>query len=365
MRISACLIVRDEASFLDECLRSLDGYVDEIIVVDTGSVDDTPDIARSYNARLLFFEWCNDFAAARNHGLDAATGEWILYIDADERLVDTSRDRLCQGLDDATAYAARVLFRPTLNGTLVREYRLFRNDPRLRFKGSMHETIRPDLDALERSFGVKTIDSPASLIHLGYEGDLTAKHQRNLPLLRAAIKKNPDRLYYWSHLAETLGALGEAREAIATADAGLARSANQHDPGSRKMRAALAATSARFRLATHDEALPLTDVGLQLNPGDPWLTLLKGKALVEVGQHQEAMALAQELLDIDVETYCDPDFSYDRRIFRTYAHDLMGVALLRMGLKNEAARAFAQAAKASPDDLSYRIKALALGAELI
>jgi tetratricopeptide (TPR) repeat protein len=365
VRISACLIVRDEQSFLDDCLRSLEGNVDEIVIVDTGSVDDTPAIARSRGARVISYTWRDDFAAARNYGLEAATGAWILYIDADERLVDTSRESLRLGLNNELVYAARLRFRPTVNGTLAREYRLFRNDPRLRFKGAMHETIRPDLDALERTVGAKTIDSPATMVHLGYEGDLTAKHLRNVPLLRAAIKANPDRLYFWNHLAETLGALGDIQEAIVTADAGLARSKHRSDRSSLRMRAALAATSARFRLAAGGEALPMTEMGLELQPENPWLIFLKAKALVEAGRPDEAIAIAQQLLAIDGETYCDPDTSYDRRIFGTYAHDLMGVALLRMGRKNEAACAFARAAKASPDDPSYSVKALALGGQLI
>ncbi len=190
IRISACLIVRDEGTFLGDCLRSIEGRVDETVIVDTGSVDDTCSIAKSYGARLLSYAWSDDFAAARNYGLDAATGDWILYIDADERLVDTSPESLREGLEDDGAYAARLWFQPTVNGTPYREYRLFRNDPRLRFKGAMHETIRPDLDALEQALGAKTIDSPAAIVHLGYEGDLTAKHRRNLPLLRAAVETN-------------------------------------------------------------------------------------------------------------------------------------------------------------------------------
>lgn len=349
---------------MDDCLRSLEGRVDEIVIVDTGSIDDTPAIARSHGARLLSYAWSNDFAAARNYGLETATGDWILYIDADERLVDTTPESLRQGLEEEAAFAARLRFRPTVNGSVVREYRLFRNDRRLRFKGAIHETMRPDLDALEQAFGAKTIDSPASMVHLGYEGDLSSKHRRNLPLLQAAVEANPERLYYWHHLAETLGGLGKARDAIATADAALARSAHRHDPGSQKMRAALAASSARFRLLVGGDALSATEIGLELRSNDPWLTFLKAKALLETSRLEEAVAIVQQLLTVDGETYTDPDFSYDRRIFGAYAHDLMGVALLRMGRKGEAALAFARAANASPDDPSYRVKALALGAPL-
>src|SRR5262245_1489579 len=85
-RISAAMIVRDEEAYLDDCLKSIVDEVDEIVIVDTGSRDRTCDIARRYGARLFDLPWTGDFAAARNHALDRASGDWILYIDADERL---------------------------------------------------------------------------------------------------------------------------------------------------------------------------------------------------------------------------------------------------------------------------------------
>ena len=86
MLLSAAIIVRDEADFIDVCLASLDGLVDEVVVVDTGSVDDTIAIAEAHGARVAHEPWKNDFARCRNRSLDLATGDWILYIDADERV---------------------------------------------------------------------------------------------------------------------------------------------------------------------------------------------------------------------------------------------------------------------------------------
>ena len=85
-RVTAALIVRDEERFLAGCLASLAGRVDEIVVADTGSVDRTREIALEHGARLIEHRWADDFAAARNVALDAASGDWILYVDADERL---------------------------------------------------------------------------------------------------------------------------------------------------------------------------------------------------------------------------------------------------------------------------------------
>ena len=83
--LSLCLIARDEERFLGACLDSVRGVVDEMIVVDTGSRDATVEIARAAGARVVDFPWFDDFAAARNAALAAATGDWSV-LDADERL---------------------------------------------------------------------------------------------------------------------------------------------------------------------------------------------------------------------------------------------------------------------------------------
>ena len=84
-RLSLCMIVRNEERFLAGALESARGAVDEMLVVDTGSQDRTRAIATEHGARVLEFAWCDDFSAARNHGLEAARGTHILVPDADER----------------------------------------------------------------------------------------------------------------------------------------------------------------------------------------------------------------------------------------------------------------------------------------
>ena len=93
------MIVRNEERFLPGCLESVRGLVDEIIVVDTGSTDRTAEIARSFGARVFDFEWRDDFSAARNESLRHAGSDWILYLDADERID-------CGGIDNCIRAAA-------------------------------------------------------------------------------------------------------------------------------------------------------------------------------------------------------------------------------------------------------------------
>src|SRR6266508_4617767 len=85
-KISLCMIAKDEARFIEDCLRAVEGAVDEIVLVDTGSTDGTVDLARPFGVSIYEFPWCDDFAAARNESIRHATGDWILWLDADELL---------------------------------------------------------------------------------------------------------------------------------------------------------------------------------------------------------------------------------------------------------------------------------------
>ena len=83
MKLAACVITKNEADTIGKCLTSLQDIVDEIIVVDTGSTDDTVAIAEQHNAKVYFYEWKNDFASAKNFALDQTAADWIIFLDAD------------------------------------------------------------------------------------------------------------------------------------------------------------------------------------------------------------------------------------------------------------------------------------------
>ncbi len=161
-KISLCMIVRDEAGFLGDCLASVRRVVDEIIVVDTGSTDSTPRIAADFGARVFSFEWNDDFSAARNHSIERASGDWILTLDADETIAprDAGKIRaLTRKGGDGHIFTYRGYSRESndfrwvandgsyaegqgwdgwLEGRVVR---MFRRDDRIRFEGAVHETV--------------------------------------------------------------------------------------------------------------------------------------------------------------------------------------------------------------------------------
>ena len=140
--ISAVLIVKNESAVLDQCLQSVKG-VDEIIVVDTGSEDNTVEIAKKYTDKVYTdFTWCDNFAKARNHAKSKATSSWILSIDADEHLHDFSKVQEAVKLaEEREILAVDVSLLAEDNQQLHMFPRLFKNDPRVWWEGAIHNHV--------------------------------------------------------------------------------------------------------------------------------------------------------------------------------------------------------------------------------
>lgn len=211
MSLSACLIVRDEERFLDRCLASLRGHVDEICVLDTGSSDRSVEIARSHGAIVGFRAWDDDFSAARNASLDLASGEWILQIDADEELASPAPGAWSVLRDPAAHCALVELDLRGDGGRSERTWqpRLFRRDPRLRYRRPLHETV---LDGLAEAGLAPPRPVPLLLIHHGYLGEVVAsrgKIERNLRILRAWRDRKAADAYDLFKLASALETLRE------------------------------------------------------------------------------------------------------------------------------------------------------------
>ncbi len=140
------MIVRDEEELLPGCLESVRGVVQEIVAVDTGSTDATPDIVRAHHGLLLRHAWREDFSAARNVSLDAATGDWVLWMDADERLRPEEHGRLrrlIQGNTSADAFLVPIRSETPTGAQVTQGHRLFRNRKGIRFSGRVHEQVSP------------------------------------------------------------------------------------------------------------------------------------------------------------------------------------------------------------------------------
>jgi glycosyltransferase involved in cell wall biosynthesis len=354
-RLTAALIVRDEEVVLGDCLDSLIGVVDEVVIVDTGSTDQTVQIARDHGAVVLHHPWTGDFASPRNHGLDHARGDWILYIDADERVAPVARSQLENQLATSPALALRILLRPTVHATPYYEYRLWRNDPRIRFAGVMHEQVVDAIHAAAEQDARRVMDWSGLLLeHVGYEGDQTRKHKRNLPLLQAQLKHDPSSIYNWRHLARVLEGLGRPDEAAEALEHAVTLAQAQASP---TVDGGLAwAELVQMRHARGDDVSTLLKLGRANWPHHWLICWIEGVIAEQAGRLTEAEQCFRALLAVDVASLPADGIAYDVRMFREWAYASLGLVLFRAGRNEEAAAAYAQAERHAPQELEYRIK---------
>jgi glycosyltransferase involved in cell wall biosynthesis len=359
MLLSAALIVRDEAAHLDGCLSSIRELVDEIVVVDTGSTDDSPRIAAARGAVVEHFTWRDDFSAARNHALDQAHGDWILYIDADERVRTDDVAAVRAALSDADGTVAfRVPFVPRVGWTPYREFRLWRHEAGIRFVNTMHESIVPAISAAAERDG-RTID-PIDLFtieHLGYEGDQARKRRRDEPMLLAAIAEHPDRSFLYDHLARVYEMAGDSERAVATWQRGIdiARARDASHPDDRLVYIGLL-----FHLLAleqvDDSFSTLVTESAERFPDVPTVELAAARYEFAVGRPRDAIKRLEKLLARDVATMIDTGASYDLRVFNEWGWDLLGLCRFQLGDDEGAAHAFREAERAAPDVTAYSVR---------
>jgi glycosyltransferase involved in cell wall biosynthesis len=223
--LGLAMIIRNEAANLPRSLAPLAPLVDEAVVVDTGSTDKGPDLARSWGARVLDFPWAGDFAAARNFGLAAAAADFILWLDADNSLAPEGlaefRGHLAAG-GDFILWATEVV---VPQGDKLWQKRVFPNRPgQVYFQGRVHEQlIHPE--------GFAAVATGVEIRHWGYAEAATArqKGERNLELLLNAPETRAGDFYWLYQTGRTLFNLrrfSEARAWLSRASAAPGRADN-------------------------------------------------------------------------------------------------------------------------------------------
>lgn len=204
VKLSLALIARNEARCLARCLRSIQSVVDEMIVVDTGSTDETMSIARQFDAKVSRFSWRDDFSAARNFSLEQTTGDWILVLDADEYASETLAIEIAGFIKQGPAIGRlKIVSEFRRNGQTFCSQsfvsRLFPRGPR--FEGRIHEQLISSLNRL---------DLPGELWHDGYLE--TAKSDRNIKLLLDELKVSPGNAYLMFQLALEYTSLNQIQQ---------------------------------------------------------------------------------------------------------------------------------------------------------
>ena len=218
LRLSFCMIARDEAANVTRCLDSVAPIADEMIVLDTGSTDETVALAESRGAAVFPFTWRDDFAAAYNAVLHRATGDWILCLDADEWLLPECRGMVRELIQrpDAMAYwiqRQEVEYEGQTEGFIeMRQLRLCRNEPTIHGLGIDHPRFGEQIEAFARQAGKKILDSPIRVRHTGYlPQKMSAKLERASRLLQLELAERPGQIYYEVELGRTWQEMGDPR----------------------------------------------------------------------------------------------------------------------------------------------------------
>ena len=207
--LSLCMIVRNESHNLPRSLAPLMAFVDEAVVVDTCSRDETPELAARWGARVFHFPWQDDFSQARNFSLDQAQGDWIMWLDADNRLPEEDARQLkslIQRPKDAILWATEIV---EPGGGRLLQKRLFPRLPQIRFRYRVHEQLCHPPDMAQ-------VITPLRIYHWGYEDRRArqSKSQRNLTYLIMELAERPDDFYVHYHLARHFFFAGKPEEAL-------------------------------------------------------------------------------------------------------------------------------------------------------
>jgi tetratricopeptide (TPR) repeat protein len=228
MDLSLCMIVKNEAANLPRCLGSVKDVIDQIVVLDTGSTDRTPEIAQSFGAEVHHLPWNNDFAAARNESLKFAQGDWILVLDADEVLAADVMPLLRRAMQQENALVINLVRQEV--GATQSPYslvsRLFRNHPQIQFSRPYHAMVDDSVAQLlqqEPQWQIFNC-SETAVLHYGYEPEAIAsrdKLQTAKNIMEGFLANHPDDPYGCSKVGALYVQLGELSQGIQLLERGL------------------------------------------------------------------------------------------------------------------------------------------------
>lgn len=221
IRISAVTIVKNEEQNIGRWFQSVKHYADEIIVVDTGSTDNTVPLAEAAGARVAYFPWINDFAAAKNFALEQTTGQWIAFFDADEYYSDEDAKKVRPLLERINPRLRTVgIMQKLLNIdrdrhnrliSVTHQLRLFRRLPDVKYQGKVHE----GLVGLKEKRRDIFLDEELRILHTGYSSSLNRqKTARNLEILLAEIPRRGPRPGDDYYLSDCYYGIGDYEKAI-------------------------------------------------------------------------------------------------------------------------------------------------------
>jgi GT2 family glycosyltransferase/tetratricopeptide (TPR) repeat protein len=350
--LSLCMIVRDNETTIGPCLASIRPWVDEIIIVDTGSIDRTTQICAEFGARLHEFRWCDDFSAARNESLKSARGKWIFWMDSDDTISAECGRKLRQladgpHADNVLGYLMQVHC-PGFDDdgqrqeTAVDQLKLVRNRPNLKFEGRIHEQLIPAI----RRAGGEIVWADIYVMHSGADHSPAAfqrKLQRDLRILHLELAEKPDHPFVLFNLGMTYADAKRFDEAIDY----LKRCLKVSTPDQSQLRKAYAIlVSALNNTKRYDEAWATCERGRALYQDDKELLFRSAMLHHHFGRLADAEAAYLQVLGGHEERHFT---SIDRELAGDKARHNLAIVYDDMGRFERAAEQWRLILRHDPD----------------
>ncbi|MBC2254764.1 glycosyltransferase [Listeria ivanovii] len=320
--ISICMIVKNEAHILRQSLASFRKFTEEIIIVDTGSTDETKKIAKEFTDFVYDFEWTGNFSDARNFAATKATGKWIMAIDADECLEEESYLKLKKQLklQNESIYMAQIISFTGEKGRVTTTNhmpRIYKNDGTICFRGVIHE----QLEAVDKH-SIEAGIADVKIYHYGYMSEIVEKQgksNRNLRLLEKEVKNNKDSGFVHFNIGQEMNRLGKKEEALKEfSEAFRLRDDNQY----------IWAKLSAYHIADlleqekrYEESLAIIEEARIIWPNVPEFPLKKANILYLSHQLEDAKEIYQNLLETTTIDY-QPIVLYEATNF--IPHKMLG-----------------------------------------
>ena len=361
--LSLCMIVRDEEAFLPRCLESVKNAVDEMIIVDTGSEDRTVEIAESYGAKVYRHPWRDSFSEARNYGLQFATGDWILQLDADERLEqeDIPLLRRLIGSDRYNGILVAIYNFPSglspsgrgLDGEISKFYyeRVFRRG-KAHYEGIVHNQV-----VLEG----KRMPSEIRLYHYGYNlsrEKMQAKWDRTTKLLKRQIAQNPNDAFARFNLVRNYRSQGrfdlgiaEGKKALERLCRGEGKAESRKPKAESRLMIVYEMANCLLRKGEYEEAEKLCLAALAEDDRHPDLMFTLGSVYLKSERYREAAQMFHRFLEARAEymgRLQEGSLLVDTLGYDYAAYNGLGFCYQKIGDRERAIEHFQRSIEANP-----------------
>ncbi len=343
--LGVVMIVKDEEKDLPNILGDIKDVVDEIVVVDTGSKDHTVDVAKDFGAKVGYFEWCDDFSKARNASIDMADSDYLLWLDADDRIPPEEAAKLLRlkkslkpGKD--AAWMLKIVNTDRQGGdTVSYQLRIFPRRDDMRFVNRVHEQI---LEVVQKA-GIKIESADITIRHTGYDDEASRllKARRNLRILLDEVGQGNVSSSRYFFIASSYFALHEYERSLEYI--GKARKNSFGSENWLKYSYSLAA-DCYLRLGNKERAVQEFGEATSIYEKSGLMHYFLAMTCLNAGMFEDAVKAFEKTasLGIEIETYpVPPDIQESAPYY-------YGVALERLGRTNEAMKAFRTAIKINP-----------------